>query len=125
MKLSFLLILFILQACQDLNSNSSDNTKYGPLVLNAGGDTNFVSAFQIINNRCISCHSGYHNNWSGQNSDNQWLNSGYINRGDPNNSLLIKRIINSGEVGANMPQDADSIPESEFAALKNWITHIP
>lgn len=124
--LGSLLILLLLSSCEDYNSNSADKIKYSnePQSEEAG-DPNFGPAIAIIQNRCISCHSGFHNNWAAFTSDDMWINSGLVHRGDPDNSTLIKRIINSGQAGANMPQGAGAIPDAEFQTLRKWIAEMP
>lgn len=118
--------LFILSSCEDYNSNSADKLKYSNDTQQEDvGDPNFAPAMEVIKNRCISCHSGFHNNWSRYSSNEMWLNSGLVHRGDPDNSPLIKRTINSGQAGANMPQGAGAIPDAEFETLRTWVTNIP
>lgn len=130
MKLFILIItLFFISSCEDYNSNSADKIKYSnqPQAEEGGngGDPNFAPAFAVIQNRCVSCHSGFHNNWATYTSNEKWLNSGLIHRGDPDNSTLIKRTINSGQAGANMPLGFGAIPDAEFETLRTWITNIP
>lgn len=124
----FLLSLFMLMfmSCEDYNSNSADKIKYSnEPQQEETGDPNFAPAFAVIQNRCISCHSGFHNNWATYTDNEKWLNSGLIIRGDPDNSRLIKLTINSGQAGANMPQGGGAIPDAEFQLLRKWISEIP
>lgn len=120
-------ILLILSSCEDYNSNSADKIKYSnePQSEQEAGDPNFAPAFAIIQSRCISCHSGFHNNWATYTSDDKWINSGLVHRGDPDNSHLITRIFNSGQAGANMPQGAGALPDAEFQTLRKWIVEMP
>lgn len=124
--LVFFSFLLMLSSCEDYNSNSADKIKYSnePQSEQAG-DPNFAPAFAIIQSRCISCHSGFHNNWATYTSNEKWINSGLVHRGDPDNSTLIKLIINSGQAGANMPQGAGAIPDAEFQTLRKWIAEMP
>lgn len=121
------LILLSLFSCDEYNSNSADRLKYGtgPQQEVAEGDPNFSSAFSVIQQRCISCHSGTHDTWNRYSSDDQWINSGLVHRGDPDNSPLIKRIINTGISGSNMPQGMGAIPDSEYQLLRKWIAEMP
>ncbi len=124
----FLLLSFLMYtSCDEYNSNSADRLKYGgdPQQEVDTGDANFSAAFPIIQQKCISCHSGDHNNWAGYTSDEKWLNSGLINRGDPDNSSFIKRIINSGGPNANMPEGLGALPDSEYQLLRKWIAEMP
>lgn len=122
----FLLLLLLILGCDDYNSNSADKIKYEETSQQevSSGDPNFQAAFAVIQNRCISCHDGQHNNWASYTNDDHWLSSGLVNRGDPSNSRLIRRIVNSGDPGANMPP-AGAIPDAEFQLLKRWITELP
>jgi hypothetical protein len=121
MKIFFFLLL--LTSCQDQNSNSSDKEKYGPISLDS--DPNFPRAFQLIQSRCISCHTGYHNTWAQYQSNGDWLSSGLINRGDANNSQLILRIINTEGQDSDMPKNSSRLPDAEYEWLKKWINEIP
>lgn len=124
----FLLIssLFILFSCQDYNSNSSDALKFKNVVVDDGGDPNFAAAKVVIDSRCVNCHTGEHNTWAGRTNED-WLNDPLapITRGDPANSKLIIRTINTGGTPANMPLGGSALPDAEYTALKTWITEIP
>lgn len=124
--MKYSLLLLGLLSCQDYNSNSSDRIKFGPITIDDGVDPNLKSAYAIIQNRCVNCHSStIHNVWSTYTSNELWLTSGVVNRGDPNNSSLILRIINSGQASSNMPQGGSALSASEYNALVKWVTEIP
>ena len=127
MRLSLLPLILLLTSCEDYNSNSADKIKYDntPQAEQSGGDPNFAGAFSVIKSRCVNCHSGYHNSWASYTTNEDWLASGLVNRGDPDNSRLIRRIINSGSPGANMPLGQGRLPDSEYQLLRKWITEIP
>ena len=122
---TFLLIL--LSSCEDINSNSADKLKYskqGPQPEEAQ-DPNFAPAFKVIQNNCISCHTGFHNRWASYTTNDKWIASGRINRGDPDNSRIIERTINSGQTGANMPIGGGPLSDADYQLLRTWITNIP
>ena len=113
-------IIFLLSSCQNYNSNSSDRSVYGPVILNEA-DPNFAQAYNIIQNRCISCHSSnVHNVWATYTNNAAWIDSGMISN-LPENSYFMQRIINSGGSGANMPQGGSALPNQEYETLKKWI----
>lgn len=124
MRIILLFILLGLASCQDYNSNSSDAIRYKPIEVDDGGDPNFAPARSIILNRCVNCHSEEHNEWANL-TNQQWLDTGLIIRGDPDNSPFIKTIFNSGSPTANMPFEGSALPAAEFTALKTWIQNIP
>lgn len=127
MKIKVYLFTFVLLlGCQDYNSNTSDGIKYRDIEVDDGGDPNFAAAKSVIDRRCVSCHSGAHNNWANRDNE-QWLADPMmpVLRGDPDNSPLIIRTINTGGSSANMPLGGSAIPASEYTALKTWITSIP
>lgn len=120
-----LLPLLLLSSCQDYNSNSGDRGKYGEVVLNET-DPNFRDAYYIIQNRCVSCHDHEHDDWAELKSNDDWIaEGGLITPGQPENSLLLRRIINSAQVGANMPPGGSAIPDDEYEHLEKWITEFP
>jgi uncharacterized membrane protein len=124
----FLILLFSLIACDEYNSNSADKIKYSEDVqeeVAEPGDANFAPAFAVITTRCISCHSNHHNNWASFTDNEKWISSGVVHRGDPDNSEFIKRIINTGGPGANMPEGLGALPDVEYQLLRKWITEMP
>lgn len=121
----FLSTLLLLSSCQYFTSNSYDKEKYGP-VLSDETDPNFLKAYNIIQNRCINCHSStIHAHWSQYKDNNAWLDSGLVNRQDADNSFFIQRIINYGGPSSNMPQGSGALPPAEYDFLKEWINNIP
>lgn len=112
-----LLILLSLSGCgQSYNSNSKD------FLLSGNGidpsNTSLVAAFSVIDNKCISCHSGYHNSWSSYKTDQQWIDSGNVLAGSALSSPLVIRLKNRG---GDMPLLNSNLSESEYNSLVNWI----
>jgi uncharacterized membrane protein len=122
--LLFSSLVFIF-ACQDYNSNSADRIKYGPIVLDET-DPNFARAYTIISKQCISCHSSnIHDQWANYTNNAAWLDSLMIQRGDPDNSIFLQRIINYGGTSSNMPQGGSPLSNSDYQHLVKWIEEIP
>lgn len=118
MKLiSFLTLTLLITSCgQDFNSNSFDSQRYG----NTGIDntTPFGKAFNVIQTKCINCHTGYHNIYSGYTTSQAWINAGLINANDFGGSPLIIKLIN---YGGNMPQGGSQLSTTEITYLQDWI----
>lgn len=116
-----ILMLFssvFLSGCQDINSNSFDASKYRELPYDPNETNLNTRANAIINNRCTSCHDGYHDSFSAYNSKQDWINSGYITQGDADNSFMIGWMSNAG---GTMPLGSGPIPNDEFQTLLDWI----
>jgi mono/diheme cytochrome c family protein len=122
------LFSFLMVSCQDSNSNSFDNFKVQPNlkppVIVEGANNNFPKAYAILQKNCTSCHFNYHSAWNAYNTEEKWLDAGLVNRGDPENSFLIKRMKNAGGPGATMPIAAEAVSEADFKILKKWIEEI-
>lgn len=118
MKFTFLLLIFVV-SCQDLNSNSSDRTRYS-----AGapvGSLKFQAAYPIINNRCANCHtSTIHNKWSAFTNEADWENESTVVPGNSDASSFITRMQNYDNQG-DMPQASSAIPDEEYDILVDWV----
>ena len=124
-SLVLLLILFLL-SCETKNSNSFDDVLYGD-----GGqmiDTELSAAFAILKRDCMSCHNR-HSEWANYTTSEDWVNAGLIFPGEPENSFLLHRIINtpvseaSGSI-QNMPQGGSALDPDDYQALRDWISNI-
>lgn len=119
------LLLLLLIACQDYNSNSSDKERYGGDV-QLENNPQFRDAYRIIQNRCVNCHtSQVHAGWSAYTTNAKWKESGLIIEGNPQDSSLIQRIINTGETNSDMPLGGSALPNDEYDALLQWVQNIP
>lgn len=121
LKSNLSLVFFFLVGCQDFNSNSFDKLRYAPAV--PSGSTEFQQAYGVIQNRCISCHTGRHGAWAGLRTEAQWIDSGLIVPNSPDNSALIRSIVNSNAPGANMPPSG-ALSDQEYQTLRRWIENI-
>lgn len=120
--LSFL-SLFLLVGCQDFNSNSDDEGKYGGITTQ---DAAFAAAYNILKNRCASCHvsGGYHSNYGTYKTSQNWIEQGLITAGSPDASFLVRQLKNyTGDDGpANMPLGTEKLSDEEYATIRAWIT---
>ncbi len=117
MKTLLIILTFMLTGCgQSWNSNSKDYLLSGNGI--DPSNTNLLEAFNVINEKCISCHSGYHNSWSAYNTDQLWIDSGNITAGDALSSPLVTRLKNRG---GDMPLLSSMLTESEYDSLVKWI----
>ena len=117
MKKILILISLSLVSCgQSINSNTSD------FLLSGSGidpsNTKLLNAYTVINDKCISCHTGYHNSWSSLNTDQLWIDSGSVTAGTSLSSSLIIRLKNRG---GDMPLLSPMLSETEYAYLIDWI----
>jgi len=119
-----LFLFFLMSSCyQETNSNSFDDS----FSLSNGIDTSTAAgqrlsdAYDVLNTHCMSCHTGYHNNWNNLNTDGKWMATEVIEAGDPFSSTLLIRLKN---IGGNMPKDNSQMSEEEFDKIVNWIDNI-
>lgn len=121
---SFIAILLLLVSCgQSYNSNSTDRF-VGDLNIDIStpAGERLYRAYNVLQNQCVNCHSGYHNIWSSYNTDQQWISAGLVIKGEPRSSLLISRLQNEG---SDMPLFAPQISEADYQALREWIEEMP
>lgn len=111
-------------SCQDLNSNTTDAFRYGGNGLDPNA-TDLEKANYIIKQKCVACHTGYHNNWINNTTNEAWIDTGMVIRGDASNSFFIDRIINTGLPASNMPQGGSPLEASEYQQLLDWINNMP
>lgn len=116
-KLFLIILLASFIGCQDYNSNTFDEDRYGPTDLVGGPE--FIKAYPILQKKCMSCH--YHAQWSAYKNQADWVNQGRVVEGDKDNSDVINRIINYGANFSNMPQGQGPLSASEYATLVDWV----
>lgn len=108
-KLIAFFSMLTLSSCgQSNNSNSNDE---GQSVTPSSNQ-----AISYLQNRCISCHGS----WRNYTDLNDYERAGLVVSGDPDNSILVQRLKNTG---GDMPQGAAAIPTSEYTAIRNWISN--
>jgi hypothetical protein len=120
--IKYLLPLIVLAGCQDLNSNSTDKSRYGEGAV--AGSPVFVDAFAIVQNRCANCHtSTVHNKWSTYRTEADWKSKeSTITAGNPDQSSFITRLKNYPN--GDMPVGAGPLPNDELEKLREWIDQL-
>ncbi len=121
--MKYLLITFLLSfvSCQDLNSNSADEFKYG--ALNLTGSAEFNAAYRVMRDRCFTCHT--HQGEASWKTEQEWEDRGRVVAGDPDNSTQINRIKNYGAGDSDMPTDDGPLEDEEYQILVDWVTNFP
>ncbi|MBK24569.1 MAG: hypothetical protein CME70_11295 [Halobacteriovorax sp.] len=124
MRFAILLYLLVASSCiQSDNSNTFDRA----FSENIGIDRStpkgerLYQAYIVLKENCMSCHTGYHNDWNSNKTDQGWISSGQIEPNDSYSSSLVIRLKN---IGGNMPKDKPQISEAEFDLITNWIDNI-
>lgn len=86
----------------------------------------FLKARKVLNNRCLSCHTGSATNWtvSRDSSEQEWLTrtpEGLIVAGDPEASIIVQLMIY--RENGTMPEGATkkTFQEKDFQAIVDWI----
>lgn len=125
MKMKYLILIsFLFLGCgQDFNSNSFDKERYGDTGIDTStpAGQRFSKAYTVLENNCISCHTGYHNIYSGYTTSEAWIDAGLVVAGDFSGSFLIQKLQN---YGGNMPQGSSQLSETEITNLNDWITNL-
>ncbi len=114
-------LLLYLGCMQTFNSNTGDEGLMGNCV--STSNTNLRQAYSIIRTNCTSCHTGYHNSWSTNCTDQAWIDSGTVVQGDPSNSDFITRLKNFTPP-SDMPLSAPQISSDDYELLLTWIQNI-
>jgi len=86
-----------------------------------------MSAFSVLNSKCIQCHTNYHDSWSSYTREADWLTEGsLVIAGNANGSYLVERTHGCGatDLGNQMPKDDDLITSDECSAITAWINSI-
>jgi len=121
-KLFLLILAFNFQSCSKDTGPIEDNNT-------AQQNVSFANDVQpVFTQNCTSCHPNSGNlDLSTGNSYNALVNvnaSGYTGKlvipGDADNSILYKKIDNSGAFGSNMPLGS-SLSASQINTIKQWI----
>ncbi len=115
--LSFFFVVFAvfsLTGCGKVkNSSSSDGGS-------AVGTAEFVSAMDVVSNKCLGCHSG----WSKYTADD-YVKKGFVFKGSPANSTLYTRIRgNDVGVAGDMPVGQPNMTLSDVHVIKDWINSL-
>lgn len=118
------------QASSDAASESSASEDAQSSAASSS-DSSQRTALQILAQECTSCHSTFHEGWSGF-TEADWLNANasfvdepLIDVLNPAESLLLRRMTHYGGAQSNMPP-ADAMPAPNFAmadyeAVRDWV----
>lgn len=118
MKIGLILLLVTYIGCQDYNSNTFDQDRYGEIELTGGPE--FEAAYSALQTRCMGCHE--HSHWAEYTNEQDWvINENLVVPGDVDGSQLVFRIVNYGGNDSDMPQGGSQIPEAEYNAIKTWV----
>ena len=116
----------LLAGCgQTFNSNTSDSGLIPLLACTEAGTAagdRFCAAQAVIQEKCINCHSGYHDQWAAYTNDQAWKTSGRVVAGSTAGSTLITRLKNQG---GNMPADSPQISDVNYQSLIEWVQLMP
>lgn len=120
---SILLLLLVISCGQNYNSNTFDKDIYQEVTIDVTSPEGerFYQAFNVIKDKCISCHTGYHNSYANYTTDAEWTASGLIVAGDYEGSFLRNKLKN---YGGNMPASGSELSDSEIAYLEDWIVNL-
>lgn len=120
MKYWGIFLVFLLFSCgQDYNSNSFDEQKYNTKIeTDSPEGLRFYNAYNVINSKCISCHTSYHNGYANYTTSEKWIESGLVTANDFENSFLILKLKN---YGGSMPQGGSELSSEQITYLKDWI----
>lgn len=116
----FIFLLFLISSCQDFNSNSFDKEKSYVAVIDTSTaeGKRLNSAYQVLKNNCMSCHTGYHSVWLKFNTSELWQNENLIIAGDANASEIMIRLKNNG---GDMPLNNSPIQFTDLIYIEDWI----
>ena len=122
--MKYFLMFFLVSCGQNYNSNSFDADRYGPEVeidISSPEGSRFAAAYNLLDSQCIKCHDGTHSFWAGFTTEQDWIDVGYVNAGDFDNSFIIKRLKN---YGSDMPQGGQELTDNEIEILQEWINNL-
>ena len=115
-------LLFIVSCGQDYNSNYFDAQKFkSGIDRTTPAGERFYNAFNVIQEKCISCHLGYHNSYSKYLTDADWKAAGLVKASDFAGSSIIQLLKN---YGGTMPLSASNLSSTEIETLRLWIENL-
>lgn len=113
------IILLITTGCGKIeNSSSLDDIIYGDFT--DTGSPDFLATKAALNSYCLQCHAAWRTY-----TEQNFIDSGLVVRGDPANSKLYYRNTNatSGPGPKNMPTSGyPPISATDLTTMANWIT---
>ncbi len=115
------LLLTLTSCMQTYNSNSGDDLLYGKKGV-IDTSTDFGKSLEIIQSKCINCHTGRHSTWSNYKTELDYVDNGLIIRGSSSASTLIGILTQSGGTMPKAP--IEPLTTEEYNTLVNWIDNI-
>ncbi|MBT7610825.1 MAG: hypothetical protein HN576_13775 [Bacteriovoracaceae bacterium] len=117
--LSLFILIFISGCMQTFNSNTGDEGLVGNCV--DSSLINLRAAYSVLRTECMSCHTGYHNSWVNNCTDQEWIDTGQVISGDITNSNLLIRMKNFSPPG-DMPLSSPQVSSNDYSTLQTWIS---
>jgi mono/diheme cytochrome c family protein len=114
-----LFILLFISCGHDFNSNDLDKLRFGDKSVE--GSALFKASFEIMNNRCVSCHTNRHANYASLKTESDWIRESLVIPRNPIDSQIMQRLINNG---GDMPQGGSALSAQEIQTLTDWINSL-
>ncbi len=123
LSMKILIILLFTFSCKPIR-NSSEEYGRGPSTVPGEESPEFLAAKELIDSKCVSCHTSYHNSWKNS-SEKSLIDSRYIVAGKPVESKLYQSLFNGGiNTGSLMPKEDSEFSEEEKKVILDWIVSI-
>lgn len=100
-----------------LDDSSAGEAALAGGIVDPNASAMFKPAQTVLRNHCVQCHTAF-----GSYTEAEWLSSGYVTAGDPNNSPVYNRLRNAGAGGTENMPPAGALPAADRNAIKNWIS---
>ena len=121
--MKIIVLLFLIGGCQEFNSNSFDQELSQEVTFDVStpAGVRLRDSYMILKENCMSCHTGYHSDWIGYNTNDQWEVNNLVRSGEADESDLIKSLKN---VGGDMPLGKSQLSDENYNVLLDWINQI-
>jgi hypothetical protein len=122
-KFFFLISLSALSlylGCNVPTSHENDDSLYAGG--SCSGSAQFCSFLAVVEEKCIACHTGAHNDWAPYKTEDDWVNlSGEVVPGSPNASGIFTSLTLNG---GDMPFGGFTFTVEENAIFEDWINSL-
>ena len=112
-----------LLGCQNYNSNTFDEARYGVVKLTGttpASIARFRSAYEVMQTKCMNCHR--HAQWAEYKDENDFVSKeSLVSPQQVDQSSLITRIVNYGGTSSDMPQGGSPLSQNDYAAIGVWV----
>ena len=102
----------------------------GSMTMDPAQAANEAAVGAIVNNRCVTCHTGTHNSWAGDAWQEAWVSTGLVVPGDAAASTVIDRLTSSssrmpptwatGNAPDGTPLNTPLVP-NDIDVVRAWI----